>query len=122
MKEWVLITGGAGFIGSHLSDFLLEKDYAVICMDNLLTGDIANISHTYNKDFLFVYESSSGERVLTGSTTGGAPFQGGYSGIFTGGWCRESLQLPECDQQIHEEPSNRMSPMNDLILHKTNML
>ena len=54
MKEWVLITGGAGFIGSHLSDFLLEKDYAVICMDNLLTGDIANISHTYNKDFLFV--------------------------------------------------------------------
>jgi len=54
MKEWVLITGGAGFIGSHLADFLLAKDYAVICMDNLLTGDIANISHIYNKDFLFI--------------------------------------------------------------------
>jgi dTDP-glucose 4,6-dehydratase len=54
MKEWVLITGGAGFIGSHLSDHLLEKGYAVICMDNLLTGDIANISHIYNKDFLFI--------------------------------------------------------------------
>ncbi len=54
MKEWVLITGGAGFIGSHLADFLLAKDYAVICMDNLLTGDIANISHIYNRDFLFI--------------------------------------------------------------------
>lgn len=54
MKEWVLITGGAGFIGSHLADFLLAKGYAVICMDNLLTGDIANISHIYNKDFLFI--------------------------------------------------------------------
>lgn len=54
MKEWVLITGGAGFIGSHLVDFLLAKGYAVICMDNLLTGDISNISHIYNKDFLFI--------------------------------------------------------------------
>jgi dTDP-glucose 4,6-dehydratase len=53
-KEWVLITGGAGFIGSNLADFLLEKGYSVICMDNLLTGDIANISHIYNKDFLFI--------------------------------------------------------------------
>jgi dTDP-glucose 4,6-dehydratase len=53
-KEWVLITGGAGFIGSHLADCLLEKGYSVICMDNLLTGDIANISHIYNKDFLFI--------------------------------------------------------------------
>ena len=54
MKEWVLITGGAGFIGSHLAEFLLAKGYAVICMDSLLTGDIANISHIYNKDFLFI--------------------------------------------------------------------
>jgi Nucleoside-diphosphate-sugar epimerases len=54
MKDWVLITGGAGFIGSHLADYLLEKGYSVICMDNLLTGDIANISHIYNKDFLFI--------------------------------------------------------------------
>lgn len=44
MKK-VLITGGAGFIGSHLCDLLIEKGYAVICMDNLITGDMANISH-----------------------------------------------------------------------------
>jgi len=54
VKECVLITGGAGFIGSHLANHLLQKDYAVICMDNLLTGDISNISHIYNKDFLFI--------------------------------------------------------------------
>ena len=54
MKDWVLITGGAGFIGSHLADYLLNNGYAVICMDNLITGDIANISHIYNKDFLFI--------------------------------------------------------------------
>ena len=41
----VLITGGAGFIGSHLCDFLLEKEWEVIAMDNLLTGNINNIAH-----------------------------------------------------------------------------
>src|SRR3989344_3696076 len=41
----VLITGGAGFIGSHLCDFLLEKGYYVICMDNFITGNKENIKH-----------------------------------------------------------------------------
>ncbi|MCE2448949.1 MAG: SDR family oxidoreductase [Candidatus Latescibacteria bacterium] len=41
----VLITGGAGFLGSHLSDLLLEKGCEVICMDNLLTGRPENIAH-----------------------------------------------------------------------------
>ena len=40
-----LITGGAGFIGSHLVDYLLEMGHEVICLDNLLTGDLANVSH-----------------------------------------------------------------------------
>jgi len=43
--ERTLITGGAGFLGSHLCDFLLEKGHEVICIDNLLTGDMGNISH-----------------------------------------------------------------------------
>ncbi len=38
----VLITGGAGFIGSHLCDHFLEQGHEVICMDNLLTGSISN--------------------------------------------------------------------------------
>ena len=51
----VLITGGAGFIGSHLCDFLLGKDYRVICMDNLITGSEDNIAHILqNKNFTFI--------------------------------------------------------------------
>lgn len=51
----ILITGGAGFIGSHLCDFILEKGHYVICVDNLLTGDIKNIKHNLqNKRFEFI--------------------------------------------------------------------
>ncbi|MFH0777969.1 MAG: UDP-glucuronic acid decarboxylase family protein [Candidatus Eisenbacteria bacterium] len=50
----VLITGGAGFIGSHLCDYLLEKGFEVLCMDNLLTGSIENIAHIRTEDFKFI--------------------------------------------------------------------
>lgn len=55
MTKRVLITGGAGFIGSHLCDFLLAKGYSIICMDNLITGSTGNIGHLLkNKDFKFI--------------------------------------------------------------------
>ena len=44
----VLVTGGSGFIGSHLCEFLLGKGYKVMAMDNLVTGDIKNIEHLRN--------------------------------------------------------------------------
>ncbi len=50
----ILITGGAGFIGSHLSDFYVAQGYEVIAMDNLLTGNIANIAHITSENFRFV--------------------------------------------------------------------
>ena len=51
----VLITGGAGFIGSHLCDFLLSKGYRVICMDNLITGSEENMVHMQQeKNFTFI--------------------------------------------------------------------
>ncbi len=54
-KKTILITGGAGFIGSHLCEYFLERDYRVFCVDNLLTGDIRNIEHLfYNPDFLYI--------------------------------------------------------------------
>jgi dTDP-glucose 4,6-dehydratase len=53
-KRRVVITGAAGFIGSHLAEALLDRDYTVIGIDNLLTGDIANISHLANRDFSFI--------------------------------------------------------------------
>jgi dTDP-glucose 4,6-dehydratase len=40
-----LVTGGAGFLGSHLCDALLARDHRVICVDNLETGSLANIEH-----------------------------------------------------------------------------
>jgi dTDP-glucose 4,6-dehydratase len=50
----VVITGAAGFIGSHLAETLLDRGYRVIGIDNLLTGDIANIAHLRNRDFEFI--------------------------------------------------------------------
>jgi dTDP-glucose 4,6-dehydratase len=50
----VVITGAAGFIGSHLAETLLDQDYEVIGIDNLVTGDTANIAHLINRDFTFI--------------------------------------------------------------------
>jgi dTDP-glucose 4,6-dehydratase len=54
MTQRVVITGAAGFIGSHLAETLLDRGYSVIGIDNLLTGDTANISHLANRDFSFI--------------------------------------------------------------------
>jgi dTDP-glucose 4,6-dehydratase len=50
----IVITGAAGFIGSHLSEALLDRGHSVVGIDNLLTGDLANIAHLSGRDFLFV--------------------------------------------------------------------
>ena len=54
MKRTVAVTGAAGFIGSHLSDALIAHGYAVVGVDNLLTGDAANVAHLTGEDFRFV--------------------------------------------------------------------
>ena len=50
----IVITGAAGFIGSHLSEALLDRGHSVVGIDNLLTGDTANIAHLAGRDFVFV--------------------------------------------------------------------
>jgi dTDP-glucose 4,6-dehydratase len=47
-----LVTGGAGFLGSHLSDELLRRGHRVICVDNLETGSLANIEHIRDPDYV----------------------------------------------------------------------
>src|SRR5213080_4693089 len=50
----VLITGGAGFLGSHLCDRFIKEGFHVIAMDNLITGDLRNIEHLFKlKEFEF---------------------------------------------------------------------
>lgn len=54
-KKTAVVTGGAGFLGSHLCDRLLSEGCRVICIDNLLTGNIKNISHLFgNENFSFI--------------------------------------------------------------------
>ncbi len=61
-----LVSGGAGFIGSHLCESLLEKGFEVMCLDNLLTGSEQNISHLKPKqDFGFVKADTT--KALPGS-------------------------------------------------------
>jgi dTDP-glucose 4,6-dehydratase len=54
-RKLILVTGGAGFLGSHLCSRLVEQDVEVVCLDNLLTGDPANLAHLQGDDrFRFV--------------------------------------------------------------------
>lgn len=56
MYKRVLITGGAGFLGSHLCERYLSEGYEVVCMDNLLTGRMQNIEHLLPRpDFTFIH-------------------------------------------------------------------
>jgi dTDP-glucose 4,6-dehydratase len=50
----IVITGSAGFIGSHLADRLLDQGHTVVGIDNLITGDLANIAHLGGRDFTFI--------------------------------------------------------------------
>lgn len=59
-KKKVLITGGAGFLGSHLCDRFIREGYSVIAMDNLITGDLRNIEHLFKlPDFEFYHHDVS---------------------------------------------------------------
>jgi len=50
-----VVTGGAGFLGSHLCDHLLEQGHRVVCVDNLETGSLENIAHQRDDGFSFIY-------------------------------------------------------------------
>lgn len=60
MKKRILITGAAGFLGSHLCDRFIEEGFSVIGMDNLITGDVRNIEHLFHlKEFEFYHHDVS---------------------------------------------------------------
>ena len=58
-KRRVVIAGAAGFIGSHLAETMLDMGYAIVGIDNLITGDLANVAHLRNRDFEFSQQNVS---------------------------------------------------------------
>jgi len=53
-KQTILITGGAGFIGSHLAEYFLDEGHRVVVLDNLLTGSPSNVARFANREYLFI--------------------------------------------------------------------
>lgn len=63
----ILITGGAGFIGSHLTDCLIEEGHQVVAMDNLVTGDLNNVAHhRSNPQFEYIHHDVSNHIHVSG--------------------------------------------------------
>ena len=62
-----LVTGGAGFLGSHLCEFLLNQGHDVVAMDNLITGSVDNISHLRDKHFSFIHYDVTNYIFIEGS-------------------------------------------------------
>lgn len=67
-KETVVVTGGAGFLGSHLCDRFIDEGMKVLCVDNLITGNVRNIEHLLqNKNFTLIKHDISKELYLKGA-------------------------------------------------------
>ena len=64
----IVVTGGAGFLGSHLCDRLIGQEHEVICLDNLLTGSIENIAHLLGNERFRFYKHDVTEYIFIGQT------------------------------------------------------
>jgi dTDP-glucose 4,6-dehydratase len=66
-RKKVVVTGGAGFLGSHLCDRFMQEGFQVVCVDNLITGNLQNIVHLKgNKNFEFIKHDVSKEITIAG--------------------------------------------------------
>ena len=61
-----VVTGGAGFLGSHLCDALIAEGHRVICVDNLETGSLQNVEHLRGESFVFMHHDITGHLEVEG--------------------------------------------------------
>ena len=66
-KPHACVTGGAGFIGSYLCEYLLDRDFRVTCIDNLSTGTADNLGHLHNRDFQVIHMDITNYIFLSGA-------------------------------------------------------
>src|SRR5689334_4226867 len=66
-KGRIVITGAAGFIGSHLAETLLDRGYAIVGVDNFITGDRSNIAHLGGKNFELIEHNVTKPFFVSGS-------------------------------------------------------
>ena len=65
--KYILVTGGAGFVGSHLVDRFINEGHKVVAMDNLITGNVDNLKHHFgNTNFEFIHHDVSNHIHLDG--------------------------------------------------------
>ena len=87
----VLITGGAGFLGSHLCDRFLRDGHTVIAMDNLITGSTRNIEHLAGRDdFHFVKHDVTNYIYVEGQIDAVLHFASPASPIANRGWAKQA--------------------------------
>ena len=83
LSPLTIVTGGAGFLGSHLCDRLIAEGHEVLCMDDLLTGRIENIQHLWDHPrFLFVLHDVTNPICLEDLLTQAAAKLGGQGALF----------------------------------------
>ena len=68
-----VVTGGAGFLGSHLCDYLLAEGHRVVCVDNLETSTLENLEHIRGDDFLFLNHDVTEHIEIEGPVDFGLP-------------------------------------------------
>ena len=92
-KKIVLISGGAGFLGSHLCDWFIDHGFKVIAVDNLITGSMRNVAHLRtNKNFKFMKHDVSRPFKVAGRVDYVMPFRltGLPGGLYEASHCHHA--------------------------------
>jgi dTDP-glucose 4,6-dehydratase len=109
-----VVTGGAGFLGSHLCDYLLEQGHRVVCVDNLETGSLANIEHIRDDAFTFVNHDVIEQIEIDGPVDIGT-----HHALGLAKWKRARFFLASSsevygDPQVHPQPETYWGHVNPI--------